>query len=223
MKLLEMWAGVGNASSEYWTELRACATELGLDWRVLDTYIFIENARRLEDSNGNQYRGMLQWGNAAAQSMGFSSSASMLAQYPGYAGQFQIVRKWIRLLWKQHGRRGELGYFYLCHFLPVNAPHYADKSYVLRGENGRLVQRGYSYYDENAGLDYNKDGYITVGDLDNIVISKARSLGYDLGTINTNTNGMPGTSSNNDYLGILKQAAPIIAILAIASIFTSND
>lgn len=222
MKLLQYWSGIGNVSNEYWIELKNCANDLGIDWRALDTYIYIENRRLLEDSNGDQYRGMLQWGNSAAQSMGFSSSASMLAQYPGYAGQFKIVRKWIRLLWQQHGRRNEAGYLYLCHFLPVNAPHYNDKSYILRGENGRLVQRGYSYYDKNSGLDYNKDGSITVGDLDNIVASKARYLGYDLGTVSDGN--LPGTGGGNtNYLGVLKQALPLVAVgfilMGVSSLF----
>lgn len=172
---------IGN-NNEYWTYLKSAANTLGMDWRALDTYCYIENGRRLDDNNGNQYRGILQWGNGAAKSLGYSNSAQMIAQNNTYELQFQLVIKWIRLLWRTYGRRTEAGYLYLCHFLPVNAPHYSDKSYVLRGENSRLVKRGYDYYDQNSGLDYNQDGYITVGDIDNIVRAKAKNIGYDLGT-----------------------------------------
>lgn len=204
-------------SQEYDYYMKQCAARLGMDWRHLDTYCFIENARKLDDTNGNQYRGMLQWGNAAAQSLGYSSAAQIVAQNPTYEKQFQIVEKWIRLLWKQHGKRTEAGYLYLCHFLPVNAPHYADKSYILRGEKGRLVKRGYDYYDQNSGIDFNKDGMITVGDVDNFVYSKSKLAGHNLG--NPPQDSPPIKS---DTYGQIAQIAQIFAIGAIIVAITNE-
>lgn len=206
------------SNNEYWTELKSAANELGMDWRALDTYCYIENGRKLVDSNGDQYRGILQWGNDAAKSLGYSSSAQMIAQNNTYALQFQLVRKWINLLWRNHGKRTEAGYLYLCHFLPVNARHYADKNYILRGENGRLVKRGYNYYDQNAWLDYNNDGVMTVADIDNTVYAKAKEAGHDLGTTINYTSNL--TEDNNSPIDQVEKVVNVfISLLPIGMIF----
>lgn len=46
------------------------------------------------------------------------------------------------------------------------------------GPEIELAFKGHPYYDQNPGLDFNKDGIITVGDLENFVNKKSQETGY---------------------------------------------
>lgn len=187
--------------SEYSTALQATAQNLGMNPQDLDLYVYIESSRNpkwLTQKNSSGYGGILQWGDLAAQDLGYRNTNHLLAQNPTFTKQFQVAEKWIRLLWSRHRKKStEAAYLYLCHFLPYNAKKWGQWDAVLQGKTkkGKVfdIEKGTATYKANSGLDYDKDGRITVGDIRNIVALKAKEIG-----MSPRQNDTPNPQSNND-------------------------
>lgn len=187
-------------NANYFNELKKAANNLGIDYRVLDTYIFIESGRNLNAVNG-QHRGLLQWSNSAAKILGYTSSLQLVTSNTTYSAQMKLVENWVKYLWRTYGKQTAPGFFYLVHFLPFNAKFYNQKNFVLEDGKGNKVKKGHIYYNANSGLDYNNDGAITVSDIDNHVLKKAKALGYNFGTPAPQTAKL-NTDNTLKYIGL---------------------
>lgn len=219
--LIYQFAGIGIGAAlpqEYYTALASASQQLQIPAAWLDRLIYRESGYKLFADNGLGYYGLGQWGTAAAQELGYRNGKDLVTQNPTYTAQMQVFVKWIKLLWSRYGKVNTPGFLYLCHFLPASAKYYSNKSYILYNpESKQQAIKGNALYDRNTSLDTNKDGKITVSDIDAIFADITGGV----------PEGLPGagTGSGNQYLDVLKQAVPLVAVgfifMGVSSLF--ND
>jgi hypothetical protein len=170
--------------------LRA-SSQLGIPPAHLHAVVLIEGGiTALNKINSSGFGGLGQWGNPAARELGYSSVRALINANPTYLQQWGIMVTWIRRLINNYGKGKYLGpgFLYVCHFLPYNAKFYAQKNKVLyNSELKEYLRKGATTYNQNSSLDFDGNGEITIGDLDNLVLSKMRGLKTDYAQAPTNT------------------------------------
>lgn len=101
--------------------------------------------------------------------------------YPGDHASFRALSATQQLAWAlryylpYRGKLGSIGAIYVANFLPALIDHAGDPAYVLTDRNGRLPWA----YSPNAAFDANRDGRITVGELESAVRRNAKGPRLD--------------------------------------------
>lgn len=101
--------------------------------------------------------------------------------YPSDHASFRALTATQQLAWAlryylpYRGKLGSIGAIYVANFLPALIDHAGDPAYVLTDRNGRLPWA----YTPNAAFDANRDGRITVGELESAVQRNARGPRWD--------------------------------------------
>lgn len=180
-----------NLPQDYIKGCLQASTQLGIPPAHLHALVLIEGGMNaLQKINSSGYGGLGQWGNPAARELGYSSVRALIDANPTYEMQWKVLEKWIRRLINNYGKGKYLGpgFLYVCHFLPYNAKYYSQKNKVLyNSELKEYLKKGSTTYNSNPSLDFDGNGEITIGDLDNLVASKMRGLKTDYAQAPTNT------------------------------------
>ena len=222
--MLAGWAGLANVAAlpdSYYVAREKAAKELGIPEDWLHKLIKLESSFRLTVINKWGYAGIGQWSNSNARLLGFASGADLVRKCPTWETQMPVMVRWIKYLWKTYGYVRSPGYLYVCHFLPANANHYSDKSWILRGSKGRMAVKGNAVYDNNKVLDANGDGKITIGDIDKLFEYSDANLPLSPdGTFYDDLEEL--SSATGELSQVFALAVPVIVILGIFS-FISSD
>lgn len=107
----------------------------------------------IKNAAGSNYYGLIQFGSAAAKDLGVSLDALIkMTQLQ----QLEYVFKYFEM-WMRRGKKlTQLEDFYLCILYPAHVGKNADQGIFFDGTTA---------YRQNKGLDSNKDGIVTVGEV----------------------------------------------------------
>lgn len=109
-----------------------------------------------------------------------------IKNFPNLSGEEQL--HWIEKLVKSQLQMTRLNSFqnavqyYQANFMPATVRSQFDPNQVI-------AEKGSSAYDYNKGLDYDKDGKITPGDLAQFLLSRAKSSGFQNWVVRLNKFG----------------------------------
>lgn len=154
MKMLDI-AGLSGTSGSFRSALAEMALSLGLDPSYIAAVMAIETGRTFSPSIQNPYTGavgLIQFMPATAAAMGTS-----IAELKGMSAVRQL--DYVRDFFRPHVGRirpNVPGDYYLAVFYPA---------YIGRDPSTVIFAAGDTGYAQNAGLDRNGDGLITVGDV----------------------------------------------------------
>lgn len=144
-----------NTSEGFRSALAEMALSIGLDPSYLAACMAVETGRTFSPSIQNPFTratGLIQFMPATARAMG--TTVEQLAQMSATA-QLEYVRRYFRP-YLNRIRPSVPGDYYLAVFMPA---------YIGRDPSTVLFSAGETGYAQNAGLDRNGDGLITVGDV----------------------------------------------------------
>lgn len=148
-------AGLANTSSAFRSALAEMSLGLGLDPSYIAAVMAIETGRTFSPSIRNPYTGatgLIQFMPATALALGTTTDA--LARMTAVQ-QLDFVRRFFELH-RSRIRPSVPGDYYLAVFYPAYIGASPDTVIFGAGDTG---------YAQNAGLDRNADGLITVGDV----------------------------------------------------------
>lgn len=154
MQMLDV-AGLRSTSGSFRSALAEMALSLGLDPSYIAAVMAIETGRTFSPSIQNPFNkatGLIQFTKTTAKGLGTSLDElkSMSA-----VQQLEYVKKFFRP-YAPRIRRDVPGDYYLAVFWPA---------YIGRSPDTVIAGVGDIVYTQNAGLDRNNDGLITVGDV----------------------------------------------------------
>ncbi len=154
MKVLDI-AGLRQTSSAFQSALAEMALSIGLDPSYIAAVMKVETGGTFSPSIQNPFTsatGLIQFMPATARAMG--TSVDELKRMSA-VGQLEYVKRFFRP-YLPRIRPHVPGDYYLAVFMPA---------YIGRDPDTILFSSGETGYAQNAGLDRNGDGFITVGDV----------------------------------------------------------
>ena len=205
-------AGLRQTSSGFRSALAEMALSLGMDPSYIAGVMAIETGRTFSPSIQNPFTsavGLIQFMPATARALG--TSVEELKRMSAI-GQLEYVKRFFR---PHIGRLRTPGDYYLAVFYPA---------YIGRAPSTVIFSSGETGYAQNAGLDKDGDGLITVGDVTttiNRVIAEAASrpplevsvgasfLGWTFGTLVVGLVGTVVYERRKDIAHFLQKRLPV--------------
>jgi len=179
-----------NLGNNFYKKLLQVSSELDMKPEHLLNVMDIESGINPQSQNKNGGAiGLVQFMPDTLHGLGFKGSSAEFKEI-GAENQLDYVKKWIQGLIKTNG--GPLksaAQYYVGNFLPValTLPGVKQEipNTIIVAKNpkkphlpGVSIKREQSYYNANPYLDYNKDGFITYEDIQNILKRSASGKNY---------------------------------------------